>query len=161
MKLCFAVLYTLVVVGSAGAQETAWWVTATFEPRDETVEGIPIAELHPDWVKASALRDAELPHGAQEEGWRLADVGFALAVDADLDGDGVRERAVVGVFQHRSGAKGRFLLILGRKLWGTGWVKRALFSGEGEPGFSAVGFFEGCFLWVTCFACDVGHGDHS
>ena len=156
MTSCFTVFFALFVVTSAGAQETAWWVRATFEPRDETVEGIPVAKLDPDWVKASALSEADLPEGAQEEGWRLTDVGFALSLEADLDGDGVRERVVVGVYRHRSGATGRFLLVLGRKPRGTSWVKRALFSNEGDPGFSAVGFFEGRLLWVTCLICDSG-----
>jgi hypothetical protein len=98
-----------------------------------------------------------LPLGAQEPGWRLEDVGFSLALEADLDGDGIPERAVVGVFETRSGTKGYFLLILGKSTTSSAWKKRALFASEqGGPRFSAVAVKDGRLMWQTCFACDIG-----
>lgn len=100
------------------------------------------------------LRPTDVPHEAKETGDRPEDHGFAFALDADLDGDGTLERAVVGVFRTRSGQRGRFLLILGRSPKAGGMTKRALFTDTDGFGFSAIAMREGKLTWVTCFDCD-------
>lgn len=136
----------------AGAE--AWWVTARFEPREAAIEGISLRDLDGSWVRASVLRTADLPTKATDPGERVEDYGFQLALHADLDGDGQPEKVVVGVFQTRSGERGRFLLILGKSARAGTWTKRTLFAEPGTPGFSAVRLQDGRLVWVTCFECD-------
>jgi hypothetical protein len=132
----------------------AWWITARFEPKDERIEGISVKDLSENWLRASLLQASGLPPKARERGETLKDHGFELVVEADLDGDGRRERAVGGVFETDSSETGRFLLILGRGSKKEPWRKRALFTKRGEPGFSAIALREGRLEWVTCFECD-------
>ena len=156
--ISLAVVITLLtpIGGSAQGSPYAWWVTATFQARDEAVEGIPVRDLDREWVRASAISASDLPPEARQRGESPEEHGFSLALEADLDGDGRPERAVVGVFQARSGETGRFLLILGKSETGGEWVKRAVFSHEGAAGFSAIAVKDGRLQWVTCFECDTG-----
>jgi hypothetical protein len=149
-------VFLLMAAAGATGQEYAWWLTAAFEPREDVVEGIAVRDLSKTWRRASALQPSALPPEAREPGEGLGDHAFDLAVEADMDGDGRRERAVVGVFQTSSGATGRFLLVLGRAKDGEPWRKRALFTMAGAPGFSAVAMRDGRLHWVTCFECDTG-----
>jgi hypothetical protein len=155
-SLHIGVLMILLTAMPASAQDIsyAWWVEALFEPRAESVEGVPVRDLDGRWMKASVLRAADLPSEARERGKMPDAYGFSLAVEADLDGDGNAERAVVGVFRGPSGETGRFLLILGRSKPGAPWTKRALFSETGTPGFSAIAVKHRALEWVTCFECD-------
>lgn len=143
-------------VASVHQLSYAWWVTARFEPRDERIEGIPLAQLGSDWLRASVVRASALPPQAREQDESLRDHGFDLIVEADMDGDSRPERAVVGVFQTNSGGTGRFLLVLGRRDGNEPWRKRAVFTIPGEPGFSAIALRDGRLQWVTCLECDTG-----
>ncbi|MGH2361209.1 MAG: hypothetical protein ACRDGM_11815, partial [bacterium] len=151
----FGVL-AITILGATGAMAgaEAWWVTATFEPREAAIEGISVRNLDGGWLRASVLRTADLPRTASDPGESVEDHGFQLALHADLDGDGQPEKVVVGVFQTRSGERGRFLLILGKSEKAGTWTKRALFAEPGTPGFSAVRLEDGRLVWVTCFECD-------
>ncbi len=130
---CFSVGIVLLGTSSAiAAVDYAWWVTATFAPRDAEVEGIALRDLDRDWLRASVLRAADLPATATDPGESVEDHAFSLALEADLDGDGEPERVVVGVFQNKSGGMGRFLLILGKSKNAGSWTKRALFADPGR-----------------------------
>lgn len=152
------VLLSAVVSIEAAAQgiSYAWWITATFQRNDEAVEGIPVRELNSGWLRASTITASALPSEATQAGETVEEHGFSFVLDADLDGDGRNERALVGVFQTVSGETGRFLLILGKPSSRGPWVKRALFSEKGAPGFSAVALLDGRLQWVTCLECDIG-----
>lgn len=154
--IVFSAAVALSMPAGGGAQQVlyAWWVTATFQPREEAVEGMPLRDLDPDWLRASTLRPADLPPEARQPGQSPEEYGFSLALEADLDGDGRPERVVVGVFQTRAGELGRFLLILGKSKNSSPWVKRALFSDKGAARFSAVAVMDGKLQWVSCFECD-------
>jgi hypothetical protein len=152
---CSSVAIVLLGTSSAiAAVDYAWWVTATFAPRDAEVEGIALRDLDRDWLRASVLRAADLPATATDPGESVEDHAFSLALQADLDGDGKPERVVVGVFQSKSGGMGRFLLILGKSNNASSWTKRALFAVPGTAGFSAIRMEDGRLVWVTCFECD-------
>lgn len=137
-------------------QHLAWWVTATFDPRESAIEGLPVEQLQSAWTRASVLRSSMLPAEAGAPGESVADHDAALSIETDLDGDGRPERAVVGVFETRTGQTGRFLLILGRARAKVAWRKRAVFTIVGPPGFSAVDMRDGHLHWLTCFECDTG-----
>ena len=112
--ILLGVLVSVGALGEAVAQGIAWWVTATFQPSDEAVEGIPVRQLNSRWLRASTITRSVLPVEAMHTGETVEEHGFSFVLDADLDGDGRQERALVGVFQTVSGETGRFLLILGR-----------------------------------------------
>ena len=66
---CFSVGIVLLGTSSAiAAVDYAWWVTATFAPRDAEVEGIALRDLDRDWLRASVLRAADLPATATDPG---------------------------------------------------------------------------------------------
>jgi hypothetical protein len=137
----------------ATAQVYAWWVTARFVPGDTVLEGIPISKIQSEWERASVLTDKDLPSEAQAPGEGLREHGFAFSLDRDLNGDGINERAVAGVYRTREGAQGRFLLVLGKTRAGV-WSKSALFVLPGEAGFSALAINAGKLIWVPCMECD-------
>src|SRR4051812_45177756 len=82
--------------GLGFAQEFAWWISARFEPRDQTVEGLPLRDIDTEWSLASALDESDLPPEAEETGDSPQQSGASMALEADLDGDGSPEKAVVG-----------------------------------------------------------------
>jgi hypothetical protein len=150
---------TLLFVCDARAQEVsyAWWLKATFIPRHTSIEGIPVHALNKDWARASVITASDLPKDSHQPGEGVEEHGFDLSFEGDLDGDGVPERALVGVFETISGETGEFLLILGRARPAQAWRKRAVFTERGTAGFSAVTLRKGRRLaWVTCFECDTG-----
>ena len=158
-RLLFAVGFGLLTVGctadtSQSTATEAWYLRATFEARDENIEGLHVRTIDPNWERASVLRTIDVPREAKETGDRPEDHGFSFALDADLDGDGTPERAVVGVFRARSGKPGRFLLVLGRSQNAGAMTKKALFTDTHGVGFSAIGMRDGRVRWVTCFDCD-------
>ena len=152
----FVLFATAACAPAARAQEIsyAWWLRATFIPRHTMVEGIPVASLNSRWSRASVITHSDLPKDSREPGEGVEDHGFALSAEADLDGDGVSERAVVGVFETVAGETGEFLLILGRHSSNDAWTKRALFLDVGQAGFSAVTVQHRRLVWVRCFECD-------
>ena len=128
---------------AVGAQAPVWWLSWSPYPTASEVEGIPVRALDESWKRASLTHRGDLPIAATEPGERPEDWGLSLVVNADLDGDGAAERAVVGVFETIQGQRGRFLLILGRAGASQSWQKRGLFQVTGEPLFSASGWKAG------------------
>ncbi len=145
------------VLGHPLAEESqgfGWWVTWSFRPMLSVVEGLPVGDLDPNWRLAMLIRPNDLPIASTKPGERLEDTGLRLSVDADLDGDGHAERAVVGVFETIQGEFGRFLLILGRSDPGDPWQKRAVFQVRGGNTFSAVAVKDTILTWYGCLECD-------
>jgi hypothetical protein len=150
------ILALAVPLDAAGRRQDvhyAWWVTASFQPTDGQVEGIPVQMLDATWQRASVIRPSDLPAAARRSGDRLEDFGVALSIEADLDGDKRHERAVVGVFETVQGEVGRFLLVLGKARDSGRWFKRALFTVKGSS-FSALKLDGRTLLWAGCLECD-------
>jgi hypothetical protein len=145
----------LVVALLSGRQSGSnpWWAHARFASTETAIESIPVAKLDRSWVRATALAPSLMPAAATTPDETVEENGGAFSLLVDLDGDGRQERALVGVYESRSGATGRFLLILNRNSGGT-WTKRALFKDEGSPGFSVLFLSEGRIKWATCLECD-------
>ena len=153
-KITVAIFIAFAIAGRAvGQSNEAWWLTVRFQPRDATVEGIPIRQIDPSWTAASLLRDAPLPAAASERGSTLQDHGATFESSGDFDHDGREDKVLVGVYKTRTGVSGRFLLVLSSPL-GGGWVKRALFKEHGQAGFSAILGTKKQLVWATCMECD-------
>jgi hypothetical protein len=133
--------------------DDAWWLTARFAPQDVAIEAIPVRELDPSWVAASALKAAVLPAQASSAGESVEAHGGAFEVSSDFDRDGRIDRALVGVYKTDSGDVGRFLLVLTVGKRGM-WSKRALFKQQGEAGFSVLFLQRGRLVWGFCMECD-------
>lgn len=140
------------------AEETEpWWVTERYQPAQNKIQSIPVKQLDKTWVKASPLTKEKLSEDAV---LRLGgEPSYQFEVEADFNKDGRRDRAMVGVYEDASGAKGRFLLILTEEGRGA-WKKAFLEKVPGDPGFSVLVYEEGGSLgWVDCFECDAELGD--
>lgn len=118
------------------------------EPRDEWIAGIHVSALHETWVRVSPIRAEDAVHDA--EGMKKND--WHRDLETDLDGDGVRERALTGVYADNRGKTGSFLLLLKKK--GDAWRKWAVYSFQGEPRISFVGDGSYGIEWVWCMECD-------
>ena len=52
--------------GSAPANY-AWWVAMEFKPTGTVIEGIPVKQIHSDWVRASVFTKDAIPAKAVQE----------------------------------------------------------------------------------------------
>ncbi len=130
----------------------AWWLTARFTPANDTVDSIPIHAIDTSWAKASVLTRHVLPPQAAAPG-EWTDTTYAFVREGDFDQDGRPDRAMVGVYQTKSGDVGRFLLVITQRAAGK-WQKAFLATTPGEAGFSVL-FPEGAGIgWSTCMECD-------
>lgn len=125
---------------------------AVAKPRETRVYGIPIHVIDTSWVAATVLaRSAAVADSGNQA---LADASTRESyLDGDFDRDGVRERAVVGVYRDRAGENGRFVLILTRQ--GNRWQKAfaASVAGRGDVTFLSRSASD-TVVWHDCAQCD-------
>src|SRR5262245_61277056 len=130
--------FLLCVATSGFSQERAleaWWVETKFTANQTTYEGIDVATIDPTWSKITILSYELLPAEAKSDlGWMRKD-GFSFVKEGHLGSKRFVDRAVVGVFEDRSGKGGRFLLVLRRDKLGA-WRKLFLHQEVGDLGFS-------------------------
>jgi len=146
--LCFAGLPT------AASAEVAWWLTERFTPAQTSYEGLSARELHPKWEKFSILSNAALPAKAKPDLEWMRKHGLAFTREGDFNGNGLRDRAVTGVYLDAAGRSGRFLLVLEQN---RGRRRKAFLSTDpGEPGFSILSGRGQELYWGPCMECDIG-----
>jgi hypothetical protein len=157
MRLLLALLLIALPVKSEASEATSdWLATERFQATEDEVLSIPVKQLDKTWVKASVLAKERLSPAATAY---LSDKPtYQFVVDADLNKDGKRDRAMVGVYEAASGKKGIFLLVVTEK-GGKSWEKAFLAKVPGEPGYSALCYTEGIVGWFNCFGCDATLGD--
>jgi len=132
----------------------AWWLRASFNPMHTEVRGIPVKTIRPNWCKATEYT-AELLKDllAQERaGQTMKQARLAFAVEGHFDRSGVKQVALVGVYQECAGRKGAFLLIIDA---GTTKV-RFVDTTPREAQFAAVGADKRDIIFTTCLECDGG-----
>lgn len=154
LRVLFVLGLVVVAPVPGNAQGLAWWITWSLRPMSRTIEGLAVETLDPSWRRAALIRPDDLPIASTKPGEGLEDSGVRLAVEADIDGDGQPERAVVGVFDTSRGELGRFLLILDRSGRAQPWRKRALFQVRGGNTFSAVAVKNTVLTWYGCLECN-------
>lgn len=139
----------------------SWWLTERYPPIDTTIESIPVSLVNRNWVKASVLSERKLSAEAKRYfAWMRTQADFGdirsstFLIDGDFNKDGVKDRAIVGTYQGKSGQLGRFLLILTQNE--TGWNVAHLETTPGNPGFSVLYMSGGSIVWTSCFECDDG-----
>jgi hypothetical protein len=145
-------VYVALPVGRQRPVE-AWWLSARFSPTATTYESLPVTKLDPSWVKVSFLDYDILPRDSQDDvGWMRRD-GFVFRVDNFFVLKGATNRVSTGVYEDRTGRRGRFLLVL-QKSTGGGWQVAFLHKEPGEAGFSVLRRKSGNLYWGTCLQCD-------
>jgi hypothetical protein len=132
----------------------AWWLRADFHALHREVRGIPVADLHRDWCKATEFTGEQFPlellveHGTD----LLAQAGLSFSVEGPFDGSGKKQVTLVGVYETCRGQKGRFFLILDadtRKV-------RYLDAQAGKQRFSAIAAQGASTIVIMhCLECDV------
>jgi len=153
-----ATLLLIAAPWNASAEElnSDWLATERFKSTEERVLSIPVKQLDKTWAKATLITKEKLSPEAVRY---LSDKeNYVFRVDADLNKDGQRDRAVVGVYESVSGEKGEFLLVVTERARGS-WKKAFMKKLPGEPGFTALCYSEGIVGWQNCFECDSSLGD--
>ena len=135
---------------TAGVSQV-WWLDAVFDPRDSTIQGLPLRVLDSTWRAATELRLGLLPPSAAHDSSALTDSTARFLWDGDFNRDGVADRIIVGTYAKQAEV-GRFMLIL----TGRGLKKVAhLAQQPGQAGFSAVWVRGDTLVWSECMQCDV------
>jgi hypothetical protein len=154
--LLAAALLLLAASPSIAEESSDWLATERFKPNQVRLLSIPVKDLDKTWTKAALITKEKLSPAAARY---LSDKpNYLFVVDADLNKDGKRDRAVVGVYETHSGETGEFLLVVTEKGRGS-WKKAFLEKIPGETGFTALCYTEGIVGWSNCFECDSSLGD--
>lgn len=139
-------------VGPESAQE-AWWLRIEFEPTQEAIRGIPVAQLDASWVQATELNKDLVPKQLLQEsgGDRMAAAKQEFSRSGDFNRDGVTDEALVGVYRDKQGNRGKFLLIISQRE--GRWEKLFLETDPSRAGYSALGLQgDNLTLW-SCMEC--------
>jgi hypothetical protein len=150
-----AALAQAVVTVNPEPKSFAWWLRADFQALHREVRGIPVASIRPGWCKATEFSRELFPPGLLIENGTdlLAEAGLSFSVEGSFDASGIKQIALVGVYETCGGEKGRFFLILDA---GTRKV-RFLQARPAKQRFSALraaGSSE--IVVMNCLECDVG-----
>ena len=92
--------------------------------------------------------------------------GFRFIATNVFHRNQLADRVVTGVYEDRSGTKGRFVLVLEQQP-GKAWKVADLHKEPGEAGFSVLARRGNAIYWGTCMQCDefarlrISHGKYS
>jgi len=135
--------------------DAIWWLTVRFHPVEQAVEGIPLHTIDSTWVAAQALTPASMPPAWRCQSRQTDDPTLAFALSADFNRDGLRDRALVGVYRTSAAVEGQFLLIVTQRTRGR-WEVAELFTIPGQAGFSVLSYYNNTIAWWMCLECDDG-----
>jgi hypothetical protein len=131
----------------------AWYIRAQLTPQETSVLGLSITDLDSTWATGMVLSLAALPPAAAEDSTTRPSSTFGYGLSGDFNHDGRPDSAVVGVYRSRTGAKGRFALIVTHA--DQKWQKA--FS-VGMTGPTDVTFLTrgpgDTLVWNDCVECD-------
>ncbi len=133
----------------------AWWLRVSFNPMHAEVRGIPVAQIHKDWCKATEFTRALMPSKemAEEGSGKLMDeIGLSFSVEGNFDRSKTRQVALVGVYETCAGQKGTFLLVIDK---GTTKV-RFVDATPGKTQFAILAPDKKDVVILYCMECDNG-----
>lgn len=132
----------------------AWWLRTSFNPAHTEVRGIPVAKIRKGWCKATEFtRDNMQELLAQDSAAEtMKEAGLSFSVEGPFDRSGMKQVALVGVYQECAGRKGSFLLVIDE---GTKKM-RFVDTTPGSAKFAAVGADKNDIHFTTCLECDSG-----
>ena len=149
MILVSCVLYT----SPASPATEHWTLTATFDPADTHVLGLPVKAIDPTLKRVLILKKELLPEPGRRDFDTWAHKRFHFERVGDFNVDGIMDKALVGVYEDESGKFGRMLLILTNKESGK-WTKYYVIKWPDKPGFSVLFGKKNRLQWGDCIACD-------
>lgn len=153
--ILFAAFLFLSMSQIALAVKYAWWLLITYEPETTHIQSIPVADIDPSWSLAEPLsREAIPPEETSDFQKNYEPYGYSFWKEGDFNGDGKRDRALVGIYQDKSGGGGRFLLILTESQKNK-WDKSFVYKNPGKAGFSILRLKDGKLAWYFCMDCDI------
>jgi hypothetical protein len=91
-----------------------WWQRATWHPRANTVHGISIKRLQPEWCAAEALSRELIGEQWLGPAADAAPDGLSFSIEASFDGSGKLQTAFVGAYRRCDGERGLFVAIVDR-----------------------------------------------
>ncbi len=135
-------------------KDKPWPLRIAFTPLGTAVRGVPLAQIDPRWVRASELsEDAIPPKFLHERGTQnMRNAGAVFSRYGDFNHDGVRDLALVGVYQGREQVGG-FLLVLTEEAGGR-WRPIFLAEWPGVRNFVALADKGEEIRVLHCLQCD-------
>lgn len=145
-----------------------------YTPTMETIEGIPVNQIDGSWSETIVLTNdnftscldlGKLPFLDEEEKKIAANMkkyGYEFSREGDFNNDGIKDKALVGVYRDKSGKIGNFLLVITESA-PQKWRKDFLVKLPSEK--LAKTYF--CFFsvltgrrynlvqWSSCMNCDI------
>jgi hypothetical protein len=132
----------------------AWWLNVNIAPQGKAVRGIPVKSIRADWCLADELTKEMLAGELKTSNGKdeLDEYGLSFALEGSFDGSGVRQTAVVGIYETCRGRKGYFFLI-----FDTGTRKiRFLDHETARHPFAAIGQESATAIRILyCLECDI------
>jgi hypothetical protein len=131
-----------------------WWLSAEFHPMHSEVRGIPVAQIRPNWCKATEYTRELIPKELLEEGGSdtMKEAGLSFSVTGNFDRSKTRQVALVGVYRTCSGQKGSFLLVIDE---GTKNI-RFVDATPSKAQFAVLAPAKSDIVILYCMECDVG-----
>ena len=133
----------------------AWWLRTSFNPMHTEVRGIPVAQIRPNWCKATEFTRELMPTKEMEEEGSdklMHEVGLSFSVTGGFDGSRMKQAALVGVYRTCGGETGSFLLIVDE---GTNKV-RFVDTTSGKNQFAVLSAYKDSITLSNCMECDAG-----
>lgn len=124
---------------SAQSHEEASWQKVEYTPADRTIESISIQAIDKTWYKVLVLTKKNQPPDVLKDIQATEKYGarFQFQIEGDFNKDGVKDKALVGVYKENNGGTGRSFLVFTR----TGknsWKKVFPYKDPGKPGFGIL-----------------------
>jgi hypothetical protein len=153
ISFLFCLLFLLPLTGET--VKYAWWLLIEYEPETKHIQAIPVSEIDPSWTLAEALsKEAIPPEELSNFQKHYERDGYSFTKEGDFNGDGKRDKAIVGIYKDKSGKMGRFLLILTESQKNK-WTKSFVYKNPGKPGFSILRIENNQLCWCFCMDCDI------
>jgi hypothetical protein len=89
-----------------------WWQRAQWQPKAQSVRGVAIKRLHPDWCAAEAFSRELIGDDLLGPAAGKPLEGLDFALDGSFDGSGRPQVAFVGVYRRCAGEQGLFAAIV-------------------------------------------------
>jgi len=140
----------------------------------ETIEGIPVNQIDENWSKILVLTDknftgsldfSKIPFLDKKEKEEVANMkkyGFDFSREGDFNKDGIKDKALVGVYQDKLGQLGNFLLVITErtsKKWCKDFLVKIPSEKLAETRFCLFSALSGrkhdLVQWSSCMGCDI------
>jgi len=132
----------------------SWWLTVDFPATEIDIEGIPVNSIDPSWRLITVLTRGSIPKEALASDSRdsMTELNYRFTIEKDINGDGIIEKVITGVFEDDNSKVGRFVLIL--SMINGAWTKIFLEKDYEMSGFSILNEkSDGTIFWTFCMEC--------